>query len=684
MESLVKGMQTPEMAPGDGQEPGGSATGLVFCTVCAAPFKNATDCLAHELHKHKNTNKPQKKFRKKINALTKQFTSEETQSERSKLQEALDKTLDGQYLETILNRYAADLRRLDCCYATVRNCFEREKALKVEVFPFGSLVTGLALEDSDIDLYLKSTDDNVTCPQRLFKKVLRVLHRSVSFTEIINVRHARVPIIRCKHQVTGLNIDINMSNPNSTFNSRFIRELMLREPKLRQLALFLKIWGKKVKVVRMGGMSSYCLFSVLLVNLQMRHLLPSIRELQAHVEPITVKGVNYAYSMERVAPLPAQMSTLDLIGDFFAFCTSTDFEKKLLSPFLGCAVDKVETLATPGGFPEYEEQLIALQEELGEAPDKFHLDRTVCVQDPFELARNVARNISQTDFLYIKQCLHMAAQAFKNRELRAAPKKLYDYLLFGLGDKMALEKMYRPTPAKKYKGNSAPTEQQMENEANTTKQQPLEVAQAGDVKDAPNDEKISLDVPACLPETKRTHLIQPSKNDLKSLRPVLLSQNIEENQTIYYYWLLCYVDTIKHVLTEIFALDLELVDSQDPCYHKWLMRSTVDTWTGRVSKLSQPGQYFDMHKQQTVEMLKTRSGKPQQAVSFEGYFSLRSTEDYKNLELAVEACPEHIHEMQRQGSITKLFKALKDLLSKYTFQEKLRKWDICSVGTVDS
>ncbi|XP_041448403.1 terminal uridylyltransferase Tailor [Drosophila obscura] len=672
------------LTPGDSQEPGNSAASdLVFCTVCSAPFPNLTDCLAHELQTHKNTKKPQKKIRQKINALTKQFTSEQNQTERSKLREDLDRTIDGQYLATILDRYGADLRRLDCCFAVVRDSLEKEKALKLKVFAFGSLVTGLALEDSDIDLYLESTDDQSGGPKRLFNKVLKLLHRSVCFTDITNIRHARVPIIRCKHQLTGLNIDINMSNPSSTYNSQFIRDLMLHDPKLRRLALFLKIWGKKVNVIRMGGMNSYCLLSVLLVNLQVRHLLPSIRELQSRSAPINVNGVNFAYSLERVPPLPAHMSMLQFIGDFFSFCTSIDFETTLLSPFLGRAVNKVATLGTPGGFSEYEEQLIAIQEEVGEVPDKFHLDRSVCVQDPFELQRNVARNISQTDFLYIKQCLMMAAQAFKNRELLAEPKKLYEYLLFGLGDKMVVEKttLNRPTPAKKAKGNAVATEQSIEPEPNPTEQQP-EATQTGDVSDLSMDHKLGLDVLTCLPETKRTHSILASKNDLKSLRPVLLSRNVETNQTIYYYWLLCYVDTIKNVLTEIFALDLELEESKEPCYHKWLIRSTVDTWTGRHLPPWQPGQYFDMHKQQTDEMLKTRSGNAQPSVNLMGYFSVRASEDYKSLELVVEACPGHLNEMQRLGSITKLFKALKDLLSKYTFQEKLRKWDICSAVSV--
>jgi len=51
------------------------------------------DCLAHELLKH--ASKPQKQLRQRLNAITKLFTSAQTQSERNELREALAYSKDG-------------------------------------------------------------------------------------------------------------------------------------------------------------------------------------------------------------------------------------------------------------------------------------------------------------------------------------------------------------------------------------------------------------------------------------------------------------------------------------------------------------------------------------------------------------------------------------------------------------
>lgn len=116
----------------------------VLCMVCAAPFLSTQDCLAHELLKH--ANKPQKQLRQRLNAITKLFTSAQTQSERSELQEVLEQSAAGGHLRTVLDFYASDLRKLESCFGHVKNCLEKEMKGRVKVFPFGSLVTGLSLK----------------------------------------------------------------------------------------------------------------------------------------------------------------------------------------------------------------------------------------------------------------------------------------------------------------------------------------------------------------------------------------------------------------------------------------------------------------------------------------------------------------------------------------------------------
>ncbi|KAH8319478.1 hypothetical protein KR067_010821 [Drosophila pandora] len=648
----------------------------VLCMVCAAPFLSTQDCLAHELLKH--ANKPQKQLRQRLNAITKLFTSAQTQSERSELQEVLEQSATGGHLRTVLDFYASDLRKLESCFGHVRNCIEKEMKGRVKVFPFGSLVTGLSLKgkscqqhipsfynilyysESDIDLYLQPCDEQNMMHKQLYNRVSHFLRRSKCFTDIFTIRHARVPIIRCKHTLTGLSIDINMSNPNSTYNSRFVGELILRDERLRELCLFLKIWAKKLKLIGHGSMTSYCLLSMILVSLQVQKLLPPIKQLQSLCPPVNVFGVNYAYCLQLVPPIPRSLKTLDLIRGFFEYFSNVDFEKCVLCPFLGCALDK-ETLARPGGFPDYEYQLKTMEESVGEAPEPFQLDRFMCVQDPFELQHNVAKGVSPTNLAYLRQCLRLAAQACNDQNLLQNPVQLYDCLLFGLADKLVTDV---------HKGKATPP-----------KQQRTEIELSEQPKTTESETKLESASAYNGPPIVRSHVITPSTNDLKYLRSGVLNLVIEGNKSIYYYWLTCYVDTIKDVLTQIYGMKIELRESKEPFSYQWLITTNLDTWTGRSFQRGAGQSFFAHQLQQTIEFGKMRAGNPAYAVSANGILSLLASDDYKEFRLDIQPLPGDSLGLQRNSPLTKFFKAFKNLLGNYSFKEKASTWKFCTMGS---
>ncbi|KAH8235141.1 hypothetical protein KR032_009246 [Drosophila birchii] len=627
------------------------------CMVCAAPFQSVQDCLAHELLKH--SSKPQKQLRQRLNAITKLFTSKQTQSERSEFQAMLTQSPPGSHLRTVIDFYASDLVELEEYYGQVRNCIEKELKGRVKVYPFGSLVTGLALKESDIDLYLQPCDDPPMVQKQLYNKVSNFLRRSKCFADVFAIRHARVPIIRCKHLLTGLSIDINMSNPNSTYNSKFVGELMRRDERLRQLGLFLKIWAKKLKLIGHGSMTSYCLVSMIIVSLQVQHLLPSVKELQSFCPPENLCGVNYAYTLNLVPPISAQMSTLELIKNFFVYYSTVDFQKSVVCPYLGCVLDRETTFGTPGGgFPEYEAQLQAMEEAVGEPPEAFQLDRSMCVQDPFELQHNVAKSVSQSSLCYLRQCLILAAQASCDPELLAQPAKLYDYLLFGLTDKLV---------ANQHKEKPTPPKQQKKELKNETANSPI--TEQRDAK----FEAVAAEHNA--PPIVRTHVITPTTNDLKCLRSSerTLASASDGTRSIYYYWMSCYVDTIKDVLAQLYVLNIEsMTDEQH--YHRWRISSSLDTWTGRTFQRGSGQSFFAHQLQQTIEFTKIRPAEAAYAVNLRGFISLLASDDYREIRLDVEPLPGDLLGLQRNSPLTKLFKALKNLLGNYSFKEKASTW----------
>ncbi|EDW68942.1 uncharacterized protein mkg-p [Drosophila virilis] len=703
----------------------------VHCKVCDAPFKTLQDCLAHELLKH--TIKPQKKLRKCLDAITKLFASEQIQCERRVLKATLAQAPAGQHLRAVLAFYSGNCNELSACFAQVRETLQKQLQGRVKVYPFGSLVTGLALKDSDIDLFLEQTDtsSNSMSHRQLFNKIYNFLRRTDCFQDVFAIRHARVPIIRCKHVYSGLSLDINMSSPNSTYNSRFVAELLGRDVRMRELFLFLKLWAKKLKIIGSGSMTSYCLITLIIFGMQQRRQLPSIKQLQARCPVLEVMGVNYAYSFQQVRPIPASLTTLDLISSFFELYSQMEFEKKLLSPYLGCALDLETAFSTPGKFPEYEEQLKAMHKATGEQPEPFQYQRCVCVQDPFELQHNVGQSISITNLCYLRECLALATKACSDKRLVSTPAKLYDYLLFGLAEKLLQgQRLDQEQPAKVRKqmlnkpeqtpmqraqpdGSEATTQIVADDAMDRTQvaatAKPAVAATstktvaapanaavaptancavvaaaefAAEVAAKPKERLSSSSSVENAPPLMHVHTLKPTNNDLKSLPADFLSKNRNVKQTIYYYWAECYVDAIKDILTNIYGLNLKLIEPEEPLttnsnsnalpqHFTWLINTTLDTWSARNFQRSTRQSFFAQQLQQTIEFIKTRPNNANYAVNLCGRFSLIVGPDYKELRLELQPMPSDALGLQRHSPLTKFFKSLKNMLCNYKFKEKV-------------
>ncbi|KAH8397398.1 hypothetical protein KR222_002501 [Zaprionus bogoriensis] len=704
-----------------------STSSAVHCKVCDAPFNTLQDCLAHELLKH--TIKPQKKLRKCLDAITKLFASEQIQSERRTLQGRLLQAQAGQHLRAILGYYAGNCNALAECYAQVRESILKQCQGRLKVYPFGSLVTGLALKDSDIDLFLEQIDtsSNSMTHRQLFNKMHNFLRRSNCFTDVFAIRHARVPIIRCKHVQSGLSLDINMSSPNSTYNSRFVAELLNRDVRLRELFLFLKIWAKKLKLIGSGSMTSYCLITLIIYGMQQNGQLPTIKQLQARCPVQDVLGVNYAYCLRHVRPLPAGLTTLELIASFFELYSRMEFEKLVLSPYLGCALPVETAFTQPGIFPEYEAQLQAMQLATGERPEHFQYQRCVCVQDPFELQHNVGQSVSQTNLCYLRECFVLAAQACSDKKLLSTPGKFYDYLLFGLAEKLLQEqRLEQLRPAKQRRQGLVLRPEQppavAEKSMETTAIEVEPATSSASSPTSPAASELGASEPVVVVAEKltctsssstsssttttnsplegsaaplmHTHTLTPTNNDLKCLRADFLSkQQQSTKRTIYYYWAECYVDAIKDILANIYALNMKLVEAEPlqqqqqqgttstgskggseqrlPRQLTWLISTTLDTWSARSFQRSTKQSFFAQQLQQTIEFIKTRPQTAGYVVNLNGRFTLHIGPDHRELRLELQPMPGDALGLQRQSPLTKFFKSLKNMLCNYNFKEKV-------------
>uniref|UniRef100_A0A1A9UME1 PAP-associated domain-containing protein n=1 Tax=Glossina austeni TaxID=7395 RepID=A0A1A9UME1_GLOAU len=128
---------------------------------------------------------------------------------------------------------------------------------------------------------------------------------SKHFLDVLAIRSARVPIIKCKYKETGFSVDINLSCLSSVDSTPFLQALVEADVRIHSMLLFLKIWAKHMQIVKYGNMSSYCLIILAIFYLQqplenynnLTILLP-IKKLQANCNEHLVQGVNYAFELE--------------------------------------------------------------------------------------------------------------------------------------------------------------------------------------------------------------------------------------------------------------------------------------------------------------------------------------------------------------------------------------------------
>lgn len=251
----------------------------------------------------------------------------------------------------------------------------REKFFKMEVHPFGSIVTKLGFENSDIDLHLANVKP-LTQPDDvpILHEIKRILVRSRMFVNCFVIPRANVPIVRCVHLNTGVQCDINVNNMLGVFNSQLIRYYMGISPKVLQAMLVLKYWAKCHKITGQNQhFSNYAVTMMFIFFLQQApYSVPSVQAIQQATQTAFWDITCFPMSPFRSEAL-MKVPLLELVGHFFAFCAEYPFHKEVICPHLGKSLLKTSFYLQDNGLVT---------------------TGTVCVEDPLELNRNVASAVT--------------------------------------------------------------------------------------------------------------------------------------------------------------------------------------------------------------------------------------------------------------------------------------------------
>ncbi|XP_058053709.1 uncharacterized protein LOC131205574 [Anopheles bellator] len=263
-----------------------------------------------------------------------------------------------------------------------------------QIYEFGSIKSGLALRDSDLDFYIHYSRKNTERDEQI--KLIHVvggrMEKEGSFTDIVKILGAKVPLLRVVHRYTNLFCDINFSNARGCYNSKFINALMLFDQRIHQLAIVIKFWAQNAFVLdSRRQLNSYCLVMMLIFYLQTRKLplIPSVEEMQQGIPRIEYGPWNLGYPSVINYKSWNENSVRDLLSGFFRYYAEFDFAHNLISPFVGrlCSLEELTKKNIRELAPYYRACEREDYPELVNGP-------WITIQDPFELNLNVAKVMS--------------------------------------------------------------------------------------------------------------------------------------------------------------------------------------------------------------------------------------------------------------------------------------------------
>ncbi|KAK5061504.1 hypothetical protein LTR84_008048 [Exophiala bonariae] len=262
----------------------------------------------------------------------------------------------------------------------------------ITVNVFGSTGNNLGTSDSDVDICI-TTD----CKELEHVCSIAELLANNGMERVVCVSSAKVPIVKVWDPELQVACDINVNNPLALENTEMVRTYVAIDSRVRPLAMIIKYWAKRrilndagrsqftpiqmsctdTPIALGGTLSSYTWICLALNFLQTRDppVLPALQ--QAALEPKLLAGVNVSFDRDTANyenfGARSKSSLGELLFHFFRYYGhELDFEHNVVSVRLGKVLPKVEK--------------------------SWHLlqDNRLCVEEPFNISRNLANTADDT------------------------------------------------------------------------------------------------------------------------------------------------------------------------------------------------------------------------------------------------------------------------------------------------
>ncbi|CAO1298302.1 unnamed protein product [Diamesa hyperborea] len=297
-----------------------------------------------------------------------------------------------------------------------------------KIVVFGSTLTGLDFYGSDSDYYVELIQQ----PQEdelvlILQEVSKLSRKNHDFWTIYRIEKARVPIVRLFHYLSGTFCDVNFSSKFGYYNSYFIGHVLNYDPRIKELAIILKLWSKSYKIAERSIMSNYCLIMIMIFFLQNLEfpMLQTIVENQSKISKMvldTKTNWNFNFNDDINLSKNNTQTTRELLVDFFEFFNKINHENYILSIYTGELILTTEfnTHKSLAGY----RQLIETQN----IPPIIHDDANrFNIQDGFELNLNIGIRIKKhvDEFFDLIKLSHELCVEMKDKPLSEMLVKLF-------------------------------------------------------------------------------------------------------------------------------------------------------------------------------------------------------------------------------------------------------------------
>ncbi|XP_077264371.1 uncharacterized protein LOC143898644 isoform X1 [Temnothorax americanus] len=395
-----------------------------FCLTCATLWFKNESCaedirMSYQAHCHQQTHQ----YLRKTNDLAVTSLPQSLQN--------LLKNVNGTAAD--LFKLSVDVkndRKVNQLTDALRHIFKTHR-LPVEVHTFGSRVTGLALPNSDIDVYLNFGDER-TEPELIksrseqIQDCLRADHENWDIE--LTLDRSRTPLIKVKHRPTKLQCDISFINGLSVENSKLIKSFNRAYPPCQKLTLFLKKWLSLGGLSGPDGITNYALVWLVIFYLQIKFAaVPNIAALiESHNQSKIVSGWETGVGDTILINLP-KLSIRDLSLGFFEYYGSFNYMHSVICPLLGKTCPKkafAEVSTLPNSMAPYVTKL------RNEKPEYFRIDSHMCVQDPFDLSHNLTKAVPVLTLKCFKHYCNESLSVLRNVTATSLKKKFREMKLF--------------------------------------------------------------------------------------------------------------------------------------------------------------------------------------------------------------------------------------------------------------